>query len=603
MFSFDLKAPAVPDSPEFRRILALPRRVRPDRCEVPDYRTDLGRSAGAEILDRQTVGLSELHWNRGLFAALPVGFGKTLVTFLAAHVVPCRRPMLIVQASGIEQTRQDFEDLARHWRQPQPMPLISTYHALTERRNVEMLNEIRPDLLIFDESDQLRRIDTGSAPIRIDRYVDMIRKEELAAGTGFGSRLIVVAVTGTIGRGSLRDFAHIIRWCLGPGAPLPLYEGALFQWCNAVDDGRAIGMARWKPGVLTAFPPGATDGATDAIDADPVLTAVRSGLGRRLEETPGVLIYDESSCDQPLTIDFLYAPKDPAIDQAFEAFRSTWETPDGFALCDALSVYKHVGELGSGFWYRWDPRAPPEWLAARRSWSEFVRGKIEDSRYASCPLDTEGAVKDAFPGEPTLAAWQDIKDTFVPNPVQQWYSASVVYAAAQWAADREAAGKRVLIWTVHRAMAQGIMSVSNIPYYGAKGRRFDVNMSPQDETLVTAPRQSDGSPITSAILSVHANRRQRNLQHYQEQLIVGWESATHYVEQMLGRTHRTGQQSPVRLTILLTSGETVDSFDKTIEECRTVKTLQRHTQKILTAQIDRVTLRSSKPEGSRWLTR
>jgi len=609
MFAFSTNAPPVPDSPEFRRILNLPRRTRPEKCAVPDYRTDAGRAAGVEIRDGQTVGLYELHWNGGLFASLPVGWGKTLFSFLAAHVRKARRPMLFVQASGLEQTRHDFLQLSRHWQEPQPMPLISTYHALTERRNVDMLFQIKPDLLLFDESDQLRLIDKGSAPIRIDRYVDWARKLEIAQGTGFGSVLSVAAFTGTIGRGSLRDFAHVLRWCLGPNCPVPLFEGSLFQWCNAVDDDRAIGMARWQPGVLISLPPypdwkDAIDTDLDFMSENTNLHLARSGVARRIAETPGVLIYDESSCDQPLVIDFLAPPKDPAIDAAFANFRSTWETPAGEPLTDSLQVYKHMAELGSGFFYRWDPKAPIEWLTARRNWCAFVREQIEDTRASREPLDTEGAVKDAFPTEPSLLAWLAIEPTFKPNPVQQWYSASVVYAAAQWLEDLHAQGRKGLIWTFHKAVAQGLMSVSQTPYYGAKGQRFDVNMRALEETLVTASRNADGTPRTSAILSAKANGRQRNLQHYQDQLFVGWEAATHLVEQRLGRTHRSGQDQPVRATILLTSGETIDAFRKTYAECAVVRSLQSHTQKILTAEINWAKLdQHSRQEGSRWLTR
>src|SRR5262249_30813303 len=150
-----------------------------------------------------------------------------------------------------------------------------------------------------------------------------------------------------------------------------------------------------------------------------------------------------------------------------------------------------------------------------------------------------GAVKDAYPKEPTLLDWLAVEPTFTPNPVQQWYSASVIYAASQWLADLEASGRMGLIWTFHTAVAQGLMSVRSTPYYGPKGRRYDVNMRPLEETIVTAPRNIDGSPRTSAILSVKANTRQRNLQYYQDQLFIGWEAATHLVEQRLGRTHRS----------------------------------------------------------------
>jgi hypothetical protein len=623
--------PSVPDSPEFRRIYNLPRRPLPDRAPLPDYRTPLGVAADALLLAIQTVALNELHWMRGVFAALPVGAGKTLITFLAAHVLGARRPMLFVPANVVEKTRIEFRELSKFWAQPQPMPLIESYTALTLKKNVNMLETINPDALFFDECDQLRLIESGSAPIRIDRFVEKKRAEEVAARVRFGEYLAVGAFTGTIGRGSLRDFAHIMRWCLGPGAPVPLNEGTLWQWCQALDDDRAVGAGRWDPGILMNFaapePPApepdedVTDGGwLDLFAADRRLKRVRAGVLQRMIETPGVLIYDESTCTQPIVIDLVRPPNDPEINRMFYEFnggicardgeRHPKETPDGYALTDSLQFYKHESVIGCGWWDRWDPRAPQDWLACRREWAVFVRDKIDTTRKTGAPLDTEGAVKEAYPEEPALLAWQEIQvrePVFVPNPVQTWYSASVVYAAAQLIQDLEATGERCMVWTWHRAMAQALISVTGLPYYGAEGMRHDVNMKKGKESIERNPRNPDGSPRSSIILSAQANRRGRNLQYYNHAIAIGWEAATHLIEQMLGRYHRTGQNKPCYLTVLLTSGATLDALAKTLIEARTVKALQGHTQKILQAEIRRDKLTElvddGTHQGSRWFTR
>lgn len=607
--------PAVPDSPEFRRIYNLPRRVLAGHVaddtrslaplQIPDWRTALGVHDGVGPRYWQSVAASELHWNRGLFAAMPVGIGKTWLSYVAAHCVGATRPLLFVPAMAVEKTRIEFKELARHWVQPQPLPLIATYHDLTQKKNVRMLETIRPDLIIFDECDQLRNLETGSAPIRVDRFFTA------------NPSVMCVAMTGTIGRKSYQDYAHIMRWCLKERSPLPLFEGPLWQWCQALDDDDLIGMARWRPGVLMHLAEAITAEEHALLEADPWLSdgglgRARAGVLKRMIETPGVLIVDESTCDQPLTIDFIRAPVDRVIDEAFYLYGKTSERPDGVVLMDNLSKFNHVDALGEGFWERWDPPAPGEWIAARKAWFETVKTAKETTRHTPFPLDTEAAVAEAMPNDETLLEWRKCEaqtwpgiygdKPFEPNPVATWYSASVVYTAAQWIEYWEARGEKVLVWARSRPMAQGIMSVTNTPYYGSKGMRHDQYFKPGKESIENCKRNADGSPISSAILSFDANYKVRNLQRYNRQLIIGWNGAANEVEQWLGRTHRSGQERPCYTTILLTSKQTLRCFRKTLQEARGVVQRNGHTQKILEATIAPYPA-DDQDASPRWLTR
>lgn len=609
------KIPAVPNSPEFLRIWSLPRReiswFGQDRVppQIPDYRTDRGKQilervrgmppAPAEVRYWQAVAANELYWNfvqwrLGLFAAFPVGIGKTWITFIAALICGARRPLLIVPAMAVEKTRIEFAELARDWVQPQPMPLIETYSALTQARNVKMLDTIRPDLLILDESNKARKLDKGSVAIRIDRYCTEHRP-------------VVVALTGTLGRKTYADYAHIMKWCLWERSPLPLHSSALWQWCQALDDDDLVGLGRWRPGVLLSFAKPLTSAQEQELENDPWLSdggvnRAREGVLDRMRQTPGVLIVDESTCDQPLEIDFIQAPHDAVIEKAFYDFRKTSETLDGYRLLDNLSKFSYLDELGQGFYSRWDPRAPADWLAARRDWADFVTEQIEATRYTLFPLDTEGAVELAHPQNAALLAWQAIQarePVFVPNPVATWVSASVVYTAAQWIQHWEAQGEKVMVWVRSKPMAQALMSVCDVPYYGSKGLRHDQLFRPQRESIENVARNPDGSPKTSALLSFPANHIVRNLQRYNRSLIIGWEGAADMVEQFLGRDHRSGQTRTCYTTVLLTSGETISSFSKTLGEARGVAKRNGHTQKILQANIGRWPA----GEGSRWLNK
>lgn len=585
----DPQAPAVQDSPDFRRILALPRRVLPERVAVPDLRTDRGRAEQHDLLGVQTVALAELAQCRGLFGAMPVGSGKTLFTMLAAWATGAKRPYLFVPANLITKTRREFARLAHFWRQPQPMPVIESYSKLTQEGNVNYLFDVQPDLLLFDECKQLRRIDDGSAPVRVDRFVKAVRAAEVERGLRFGDLVVVAAVDGTIGRGDLRDFAHILRWCLGSGAPVPLGEGALWQWASATADDRKV-QVRWLPGVLRQFANGSSD-----------IDAVRAGLARRMAETPGVIMYDGDSCDQPMRVDFVRPPPDPALDERFYQFRKTSRTVNDEILSDGIAIYKYVSAVGCGYEPLWDPPAPKPWLEKRNAWSKFCRDRIDESRHSPHPLDTEKAVKTAYPHEETLREWRAIEKSFTPNPVASWLSAGTVYAVRDLVQALEAGcwsdpctdpnmtlrGKprKVLVWTWHRPVAQALTTVTQLPYYGADGKRYDANLRAYKDGIDDVVYAPDGSPTKSLILSMQANRVGRNLQAYHVAVVVGWEAASDLAEQFFGRMHRQLQTQPVRIIIVRTSGETIDAFAKGWDEASVVQKMQMHTQKILRAQV------------------
>jgi hypothetical protein len=609
MNDFNPGAPAVPNSPEFERIWNIPRRTRPDTAQVPDFRTPAGVAAGVQLNSKQTVGLNELHWAHGLFAAYPVGAGKTILSYLAAlaarkpNGAPIRRPWMFLPANlarskgkGISKTQKEFRRLSQYWQQPQPFPLLHTYEELTQDKNLRMLEQGDPDMLIFDEGSKLRRIDDGSAPIRIDRFVELKRAQEIQQGTGFGSELQVVYLTGTIGRGSLADFAHILRWCLGPTSPVPNLPSALWQWCQAVDDDRAVGMGRWKPGILYSFAPEAR-GLDDDFGTEG-LNMVREGVAQRISDTLGVVMYSEDSCDQPLSISFYVPQHCPDIENFFRTYVRAWCTPDGFEYTDALSAYRNSGDAGCGFWGLWDPRpqdVAPHWLPARRDCAAVVKDAIETSRRSGAPLDTENAVFKAMPDNPAIVEWLRVRGDFIPNPVSTWFTASLMYDVARLIEQWERTGEKVIVWCFDKPVAQALTSITGLPYYGAEGYRHTADLRKTDDSIEDDAKMrfptgnaADpwGAPRSSIICSAQANRYGRNLQYYCVNIWVGWNDAsTIDIEQGLGRTHRQLQTRPVHNQIVVTCGEALDAFQKALDECSTVKHLQRHEQKLLQAEI------------------
>ena len=596
-------------SRDLDRVLRQPRRVwlPGDALALsewlsPQLRTTAGNEAHAKWLatggregervqlrTSQAIAIWECYQNRGLFTAIPVGGGKTLVSFLLAWVLSAKRPILFIPASLRDKTLREFDKLMKYWLTAVPLPTIETYSQLSLHTAVDMLTDRKPDLLIFDEADKLRAIDRSVAK-RVGRYVDAVRDQ-----------CVIATMTGTIARKSLRDYAHLALWGLRERAPVPLSDDlgkeALAEWCAAIDEDSVVG-ARLRPGALLKF----ADQCQVPIVQHELpsvgeIDRAREGFRARFSETPGCVVIDESECDQPICIRFREPPDDPAIESHYKHFRETDLTPQGVLLADPLQKYNYDDQQGKGFNYYWDPRPPSDWLKARYDWACFVRDEIKLTANSAKPLDTEFAVARAYPDNEALAIWQfererprDNGKPYVPNSVPSWVSASVVLEA--WRIVREewiAHGFSGLIWCRHAAFCQALSSISGIPYFGAKGERIGADGKPcKGETIerYVADALARGQQPPPAILSVDSNMRGRNLQAYHVNLLVGWEQAATRAEQLMGRTHRAGQLKPVFFDVLLTSGATIRSFQATMSEATWVQSVQGHTQKILKASVD-----------------
>ncbi len=597
-------AKSVKASEDLTRILGLPRlEVTKDWAEsLVDEWTSLlatkaGKAAGVRLLPWQAMALYLAYTYRGLYAALPVGQGKTLISYLLAVVMDLKRPLLIIPAALEEQTRDSFAIFSRHWINPSPPPQILTNETLAQPANADILRGVlnpktgrrehgrAPDGIVIDEADTLRN-PKSAAVLRIDRW-----KIE-APDTFFG------ILGGTPGRLSILDHRHHLIWCFGEGAPVPELNSEAETWANAIDE--APSRFGKRPGVgelRRLFLPG---------DNGTLVDMARRGYFDRVKSTPGVLIVDEDSAEGiPLEISQTMAPDDPVLEKHFEPFRKKGILPNGRALAGPLEKTRFELEMGTGVFKRWvpDPRDTPvgiRWLGARNTWWRTADRWCEDSQNWDDPLDTEGAVSDLIRSiiasgqvlEPdsdeaaAVLAWQDwqaVKDTFIPNSETEWLSGSVVYAAAAWAA--QAPG---LIWCWNPDFAEAVQTVSGLKLYAKKGKTKDGEFIGKAKGDV------------SAIMTVASNLRGRNLQAFNRNLLINPPPGGRYLEQLYGRTHRRGQLRAVTAEVMITSGGVADAFESAIREGGFGKSVFGITQKLLRADVRRCTIPT---EGYRWARR
>lgn len=609
--------PAVQRSEDWERIVSLPvrhvSRAWGERLSAeltPDLTTAVGKANGLALKWIQAIALWEIFQGRGAYLGIPVGGGKTLISFLSAYILECSRAHLVIPEALMTKTRTEFAAYTRQgWVTPVPPPTLLGMSQLRQEHNLTLLDRVRADLVFIDEADILRNWAT-SAPMRLDRYKAgsiPMREEDgewfIDVETWSETRNVLaetvgpvqewarcrgvpfVVATGTGMRWSVRDFAHLLNWSREHGSPVPLDPDELAKWANALDEQRSGSTKRrLRAGALLEL--------ADVADEGSELATARSAFRTRLLTTPGVIIVDHEleeregvDCDQPLTLNLIAAPDDPDIDAAFETFRLEWTLPDGQEIIDSLSFWRGETELGCGFWGRWKYPPPEEWRTARRAYFQLVADVVKRTAYSTNPKDTAKAVAKAYPNHPVVRAWNDIKTTFTPEPEAEWISDSVVEWAAAWAAAHPRGG---LIWTSSVPMGEAIAHAAGIRYYGAEGEAADgSNIEHVDDRC--------------AVASINANTRGRNLQYrFHEGAVVGMPQSAEKLEQLFGRFHRSGQTKPVTWDLLMTSGGTRYAFDVATREAEGVLSVQAQKQKILRARIN-----DWKPPSSalRWVRR
>jgi hypothetical protein len=541
---------------ELQRILAIERRIwtDADATDLAARLTAILRLARGTMALRpvQAQALYEAEKVGGLFGPIRVGGGKTLLSLLVAFVLGSRRPILLLPAKLIEKTKREMRELALHWPIPNFIRIVS-YEMLGRTQSSNLLEQYAPDLIVADECHKLKNT-KAAVTKRVARYMSG------APGTRF------VAISGTITSRSVKDYAHILRWCLKPeSCPLPLSWHELEDWADALDE-KPNSENTCDVGALAFF-------CSEEERREPTLTGTRKAIRRRLTETPGVVATREihdASCS--LSIASYEVAQGPAITAAFKLLRDDWTTPDGWPIADPMTMWRHARELAVGFFYKWDPRPPDDWILARKEWYKACREILgSNRRQLDSLLEVTNAVDAGHYPEamPLLEAWRAIEKSFTPNTVPVWLDYAVIEAVKLWA--YRAPG---IVWTEHRAFAIELARQTRLSYYGSKGQ--DENGRPIEAH----------DPTESLIASVASNAEGRNLQAFSRNMIVSPPPNGRIWEQLLARTHRDGQlEDEVTFDVILTCLEHANAFQQARYDAQYIEHSTGQAQKLIYADV------------------
>jgi hypothetical protein len=214
-------------------------------------------------------------------------------------------------------------------------------------------------------------------------------------------------------------------------------------------------------------------------------------------------------------------------------------------------------------------RPPKEWLAIRSAWARFARETISRSRTFDSELHVAQACDAGRLPTGELEAWRAIKDIFESVTVPIWHDDSTLQACVAWMK------KPGIVWVDHTFFGACLSALSGAPYYAEGGFTFD------GQYIEDAP------PGTSAIASLAANKEGKNLQKlWSRSLVVCPPSSAAWWEQVIGRTHRIGQEADeVIVDVLLGCRENFDACQKALAAAAAVRDVTGKMQKLLLADI------------------
>lgn len=522
----------------------------------PSLRPLIRRGGTMRLHAIQREALWEISVEGGLLAPIAVGAGKGLISMLAPAAYGLYRTakktrgrvkaLLLVPATLKRTYRSERAKFEPHFHVPDIT--VMSYAMLSRPDSARRLEELAPDIIICDEAHKLCNRNSART-LRVARYMDAHPE------TAF------VALSGTLTKRSVLDYAHLAAWALKDGSPLPR-TWTYLQSFSAVLDAEGQPCAQDYGAVAKAMGVQRTS-----------RTEARAWYRDHLRNTPGVVASSESSIGASLILRPFKPEMPPVIEDALNHLEAAWESPNSeIQYEDAMQVAEAARRISQGFYYVWDwpnGEVDREWLEARRNWAREV-AKITKRGLEG--LDSERLVRDAViasrshmnrGGWLSLAllrawdAWHPKRHKAAPPLKTIWLSTRIMHQAVEWAVKQK---QPCIIWYRHRAVGEWLRAC--MPTFGP------------GEEPPTAPR--------TCALSIGAHGTGKNLQSWANQIVICPPSSGSMWEQLLGRTHRQGQKADeVRCSYLAHTKAFTGSLAKATRDARYIQETTGSPQKLL----------------------
>jgi hypothetical protein len=420
-----------------------------------------------------------------------------------------------------------------------------SYDFLSRAGGTDILSHLKPDIIIADEAQCLSNPKSARTK-RFLRYMDE------------HPQTMFYFLSGTITRHSIKDFAHLMALALEENSPVPRTWQPITEWAECLDSNQG---SRY-PGALSLLSP------TQALLPD--IDAGRKVVQARIKDTLGVVASETGSVEATLTFKPLKIKTSDKIEKALKDLQSTWSRPDGEELVSAIDVWRLKSQFLLGGYYKWVEKPPVKWLDARREWHRGLREFL--SKHSAPHIDSPLLVTNAIrtsnvtllkgnmtPLKGLYEAWKIQECTFpIPNVKWEW----IDFSHLERLRDEINSLGPCIVWSNYRAPTMALAHILQAPFYGA-GEGDSINGEDGSRTIVA---------------SIRAHKEGRNLQAFNVNVMVGSVNAGADWEQLIGRTHRAGQEADEIVFHLPRYMK--DELEKGVEDAKYIEALTGAQQKL-----------------------
>lgn len=591
---------------EIRRICNLPIKEpwTDERVEAfnRDHLLASSYADGFRLWGIQCEGVTDYAEEDGLFGAIGVGWGKTILFQMIAEVAyskkKLKRMMVMVPSQVLNQlVKVDFPFARKRIPISYPVHVLGgksmkarlalaksgkkglyvmPYSCLSTKDTTEVLEAIRPELIICDEADKLG----NRRAARTKRVMNYVNEYEPQG----------VCLSGTITSKSIKDYWHLIKWCLKESCPLPLSSNLASEWATKIDaqassseaSGPIVPLIEWA---MDHFP-------EEEITED--TAGFRRAYRIRLRTAPGAVASGDLDIGPSLIINNLPV-KNPAESEGWETlehFRrqvvESFLTPNGDEIDHAIHTYKWLYELTAGFYNELTfpdeqefadrcsiseedaeeilelargHRASAQLLNSEmRKWIDtFGRELLDTPMFVGLSMSKHGARE---VGDQLYSVWldhknyeEDLTTLMLSTGAHKGTMAELrkkitrslrdsrivrvcpykIDHAVRWA-ESLPKGKGGIIWVKHQGIGVWVTEALRHldPVYCPAGDEYN------------AVLQADNLPKIQdrvIVASMNAHGTGKNLQAFANQLFLQWPRSAKLAEQTLGRMHRNGQKA------------------------------------------------------------
>jgi len=254
----------------------------------------------------------------------------------------------------------------------------------------------------------------------------------------------------------------------------------------------------------------------------------RQAFRKRLETCPGVVCTQESSIGTSLILHQIRDIEIPDVVKQGLQRVSSGEDPAGNVLEDDIAMWRASRQVSTGYYYRWLwPHGVPDfdWLDARNKWRRYVSHEIDRKGgpgYDSPLLVANVIAREAEEGRRIIhrawLQWDAQRHKKAPPVEAVWLDYYIIDKSVAWLKDNPGS----ILWYESRAVEDALKK-RGILCYGAG--------------------QDPPNNGRSCAMSIKAHGIGKNLQSWSKQLVIEPPSSGQVWEQLIGRTHRSGQEA------------------------------------------------------------